>query len=142
MEFSRQEYWTWVAIPFPKGSSRPRTELRSPALQADSLSLLTFLGQPPNLPLQSCHPTPNWNLPFCKMLSLIPKLYPFKISPSNMLHSAPAAFKQDRPPQSPQLGSLILITHCPDCLTLSTPSFPNSLFSLIPYSLSSLNCFS
>ena len=27
----------WVAIPFSKGSSRPRIELRSPALLADSL---------------------------------------------------------------------------------------------------------
>ena len=133
---------TQLVAPRRVGPSPPGIEPRSPALQADSLPLLIFLGQPPNLPLQSCHPTPNWNLPFCKMLSLIPKLYPFKISPSDMLHSAPAAFKQDRPSQSSQLGSLTLTTHCPDCLTLSTPSFPNSLFSFSPHSLSFLNCFS
>ena len=46
MGFSRQEYWSgvplrspmaWVAYPFSRGSSRPRNQTRSPALQADSL---------------------------------------------------------------------------------------------------------
>ena len=34
LEFSRQEYWR---IPFSRGSSKPRDQIRSPTLQADSL---------------------------------------------------------------------------------------------------------
>ena len=37
MEFSRPEYWTWVAFPFSRGSSQPMDRTRSPVLQADSL---------------------------------------------------------------------------------------------------------
>ena len=36
MEFFRQEYWSGVAIAFYRGSSWPRIEPGSPALQADS----------------------------------------------------------------------------------------------------------
>ena len=39
MGFSRQEYWSGFAISSSRGSSRPRMELLSPALQADSLPL-------------------------------------------------------------------------------------------------------
>ena len=35
----------WVAFPFSRGSSQPRIELRSPALQADSLP-----AKPPGKP--------------------------------------------------------------------------------------------
>ncbi|CAI9156458.1 unnamed protein product [Rangifer tarandus platyrhynchus] len=39
MEFSRQEYWEWVAIPFSRLGDLPNPgiEPRFPALQADSL---------------------------------------------------------------------------------------------------------
>ena len=37
MEFSRQEYWSGLPLPSPRELSNPRTEPRSPALQADSL---------------------------------------------------------------------------------------------------------
>ena len=35
--FSRQEYWSGVPFPSPGGLSNPGIELRSPALQADTL---------------------------------------------------------------------------------------------------------
>ena len=38
MEFSRQEYWSPLLFPSPGDLLHPRTEPRSPALQADSLS--------------------------------------------------------------------------------------------------------
>ena len=37
MEFSRQEYWSGLPFPSPGGLPDPGIELRSPALQADSL---------------------------------------------------------------------------------------------------------
>ena len=37
MEFSRQEYWSGLPFPSPGDLPHPGTELRSPALQADSL---------------------------------------------------------------------------------------------------------
>ena len=37
MEFSRQEYWSGLSLPFPGDLPDPGTEPRSPALQADSL---------------------------------------------------------------------------------------------------------
>ena len=37
MEFSRPEYWSGYVIPFSKYLPNPGIELRSPALQADSL---------------------------------------------------------------------------------------------------------
>ena len=37
IEFSRQEYWSGLAIPFSKDILDPGIELRSPALQADPL---------------------------------------------------------------------------------------------------------
>ena len=37
MEFSRQEYWSGLPFPSPWGLPNPETELRSPALQVDSL---------------------------------------------------------------------------------------------------------
>ena len=39
MEFSRQEYWSGLPLPSPKDLPDPGIESRSPALQADSLSL-------------------------------------------------------------------------------------------------------
>ena len=39
MEFSRQEYWSRVALPSPGDLSNPQIEPKSPALQMDSLSL-------------------------------------------------------------------------------------------------------
>ena len=37
MEFSRLEYWTGLPFPFPEDLPKPAIELRSPALQEDSL---------------------------------------------------------------------------------------------------------
>ena len=37
MEFSRQEYWSGLPFPSPENLSDPGIELRSLALQADSL---------------------------------------------------------------------------------------------------------
>ena len=45
MEFSRDEILERVAIPFSRGSSWPRDQTRSPALQADSWS-----SEPPGKP--------------------------------------------------------------------------------------------
>ena len=45
MEFSRQDYLEWVAIPFSRSLPNPVIELKSPALQADSL-----LSYPPRKP--------------------------------------------------------------------------------------------
>ena len=39
MGFSRQEYWSGLPLPSPKDLPDPGIESRSPALQADSLSL-------------------------------------------------------------------------------------------------------
>jgi len=43
--FSRQEYWIRLPFPSPGDLLNPGTELRSPALQADSL-----LSEPPGKP--------------------------------------------------------------------------------------------
>ena len=48
VEFSRQEYWSGVAIPFPGDLPPPEIELGSPVLQADSL-----LSEPPGKPLKN-----------------------------------------------------------------------------------------
>ena len=45
MEFSRQEYWSGLPFPSPWGLPNPETELRSPALQVD-----TLLPEPPGKP--------------------------------------------------------------------------------------------
>ena len=45
MEFSRHEYWSWVAIPFFRHLPDPGIKPRSPALQANSL-LSEPLGKP------------------------------------------------------------------------------------------------
>ena len=45
MEFSRQEYWSRLPFPSPEDLSSPGTELRSPALQEDSL-LSELPGKP------------------------------------------------------------------------------------------------
>ena len=37
MEFSRQEYWSWLPFPSPGDLPNPGIELGSPALQADAL---------------------------------------------------------------------------------------------------------
>ena len=46
VEFSRQEYWEQFAISFSRGSSQPRDQTWSPALQTDSL-----LSEPPGKPV-------------------------------------------------------------------------------------------
>ena len=59
MEFSRQEYWSGLPFPSPGDLPDPGVELRSPALQADSLPL-SHLESPPlsySEVAQSC-PTP------------------------------------------------------------------------------------
>ena len=48
MEFSRQEYWSGLAIPFPRGLPNPGIEPGSPALQADSLP-----SEPPGKPWET-----------------------------------------------------------------------------------------
>ena len=45
MEFSRQEYWSGLAFPFPEDLPNPGIETRSPALKAGSL-----LFEPPEKP--------------------------------------------------------------------------------------------
>ena len=45
MEFSRQEYWRGLPFPSPEDLPNPGIEVRSPALQADSL-----LSEPPRKP--------------------------------------------------------------------------------------------
>ena len=37
MEFSRQEYWSWLPFPYPGTLPNPGIEPRSPTLQADAL---------------------------------------------------------------------------------------------------------
>ena len=48
VEFSRQEYWSELPFPSPGDLPNPRTESRSPALQADSL-LIELQGKSPCL---------------------------------------------------------------------------------------------
>ena len=45
LEFSRQEYWSRLAFPFPGDLPNPGTKSGSPALQADSLP-----SEPPGKP--------------------------------------------------------------------------------------------
>ena len=45
MEFSRPEYWSWVAFAFSRDLPNPGIKLRSPTLQVDSL-----LAEPPGKP--------------------------------------------------------------------------------------------
>ena len=45
MEFSRQEYWSWLPFPSSGDLPNPGIEPGSPALQADSL-----LSEPPGKP--------------------------------------------------------------------------------------------
>ena len=51
MEFSRQEYWSWLAFPSLGNLLDPGIEPRSPLLQADYL-----LSEPPGKPLLPCPP--------------------------------------------------------------------------------------
>ena len=44
---SRQVYWSWLSCPPPRDLPNPRTEPRSPTLQADSL-----LSEPPGKPIK------------------------------------------------------------------------------------------
>ena len=46
IEFSRQEYWSWLPFPSPGALPNPGIEPRSPALWAD-----TLLSEPPGNPL-------------------------------------------------------------------------------------------
>ena len=48
MEFSRQEYWSGLAIPFPRGLPNPGIEPGSPAVQADCLP-----SEPPGKPWET-----------------------------------------------------------------------------------------
>ena len=45
MKFSRQEFWSWLLLPFPGDLPDPGIEPGSPALQTDSL-----LFEPPGKP--------------------------------------------------------------------------------------------
>ena len=54
MEFSRQQYWSWVAILFSKDLPDPGIKLESPALQADSLP-----SKPPEKPQKWWGPPSN-----------------------------------------------------------------------------------
>ena len=47
MGFSRQDYWSELPFPFPGDLRNPGIKLRSPALQADSLSHAEPPGNPP-----------------------------------------------------------------------------------------------
>ena len=67
MEFSRQEYWSWLPCPPPGDLPNPRTELRSPALYADSLP-----SEPPRKPNPKIYFTHNiHNLVRFNMYTLI-----------------------------------------------------------------------
>ena len=50
MEFSRQEYWNGLPLPFPGDLPNPGIELKSLALQAD-----TLLSEPPGKPLSGIY---------------------------------------------------------------------------------------
>ena len=75
----------WVATPFSRGSSQPRDQTRSPALQADSLP-----SEPPGKPkntgvgslsfLQGIFPTQewNWSLLHCRQIDSLPAELPRK----------------------------------------------------------------
>ena len=52
VEFSRQEYWSELPLPSPGDLPDSGIELRSPALQADSLPS-ELLGKPPKYPISS-----------------------------------------------------------------------------------------
>ena len=47
--FSGQEYWSGLSCPTPGDIPNPEIELRSPSLQADSLS-----SEPPGKPIYVC----------------------------------------------------------------------------------------
>jgi len=47
MEFSRQEYWSWLPFPSPGDLPNPGIEPGSPALQAEALP-----SEPPGMPLK------------------------------------------------------------------------------------------
>ena len=49
MGFSRQEYWSGWPFSSPGDLPDPGTELRPPALQADSFYHLSYQGSPPNV---------------------------------------------------------------------------------------------
>ena len=51
MGFFRQEYWSGLAFPFPRGLPHPGIEPGSPALQEDSLSTESPGEAPPPLPV-------------------------------------------------------------------------------------------
>ena len=50
MGFSRQEYWSGLPLPFPGDLPNPGIELKSLALQAD-----TLLSEPPGKPLSGIY---------------------------------------------------------------------------------------
>ena len=54
MGFPRQEYWSGLPFPSPGNLPDPGIELRSPALQADSL-----LSEPPGKPIWPRNPLPR-----------------------------------------------------------------------------------
>ena len=53
MEFSRQEYWSWLPFPSPRNLPDPGVEPVSPALQADF-----FTTEPPVLPISNLSISP------------------------------------------------------------------------------------
>ena len=67
IEFSRQEYWSGLPFPSPGDLPDPGTELRSPALQADSL--------PSEPPAKPCNIGRTFTM--CVCISLYIKHYIF-----------------------------------------------------------------
>ena len=80
MEFSRPEYWSWWPFPSPRDLPNPGIELRSPALQADSLPAEPQ-GKPKNTGvgslshLQQIFPTQGSNsgLLYCRRILYQPR---------------------------------------------------------------------
>ena len=64
-KLSRQEYWSGLSCPPPGDRPNPRTEPRSPALQADSLPPEPPIGPPISTTLSSCRRLP-------RLLSIFP----------------------------------------------------------------------
>ena len=71
MEFSRQEYWSGLPFPSPGDPPNPEIELRSPALQADSLPAEPQ-GKAKNTGVGS--------------LSLLQQIFPIQESNRDLLH--------------------------------------------------------
>ena len=95
MEFSRQEYWSGLPCPPPGDLPNPGIELRSPALQEDSLP-----SEPPGklskqLQIYNTYCTllpMTYQFYNCKFLPFDP-LYPFHWPPNPHLWQQPSVFR-------------------------------------------------